>query len=80
MSRLHWRVTFLRSFSFEILMFTNTDHHIVITALRDLLAEFPPTTDPDAVSARHQARMVLKKYEKTLDELHPTDPAHRSDT
>lgn len=61
-------------------MFTNTDHHIVITALRDLLVEFPPSTDPSAVSARHQARMVLQKYEKTLDQLHPTDSACDIDT
>jgi hypothetical protein len=57
-------------------MFTNTDHHIVITALRDLLVEFPPTTDPAAISARHQARMVLTKYEKTLDDLPSDDTAH----
>jgi len=57
-------------------MFTNTDHHIVITALRDLLVEFPPTTDPAAVSARHQARLILTKYETSLNELSSDDPAH----
>jgi hypothetical protein len=43
-------------------MFTTNDTLTVLLALRDLLAEFPPTTDPAAVSARHQARMILKRY------------------
>lgn len=57
-------------------MFTSQDHHIVITALRDLLVEFPPTSEPSAISARQQARMILKKYESTLTQLPADDTAH----
>lgn len=55
-------------------MFTTHDTLTVLLALRDLLIEFPPTTDPAAVSARHQARMILKRYE---DLFH--DSPHHSD-
>jgi len=53
-------------------MFTTHDTLTVLLALRDLLVEFPPTTEPAAVSARHQARMVLKRY----NELFHASPDH----
>jgi hypothetical protein len=56
-------------------MFTSHDHHLVILTLRDLLAAFPPTTDPEAVSARQQARAILRKYQDFLN-----DSAHHIDT
>ena len=56
-------------------MLTTQDTLIVLLALRDLLMEFPPTTEPAAVSARQQARMVLRKYEDLLN-----DAAHDIDS
>jgi hypothetical protein len=49
-------------------MLTTQDTLIVLLALRDLLMEFPPTTEAAAVSARQQARMVLRKYEDLLND------------
>lgn len=51
-------------------MFTTNDTLTVLLALRDLLVEFPPTTDSAAVSARQQARMILKRYNELF---HATD-------
>ena len=50
-------------------MTTPQDFQLVLKTLKDLLIEFPDTTEPDAVSAKRQARAVLKKYR---DHLQPT--------
>jgi hypothetical protein len=43
------------------------DFQFVLETLKDLLIEFPDTTEPDAVSAKHQARAVLKRYADYLN-------------
>ena len=56
-------------------MFNTRDTLTVLLALRDLLVEFPPTNDAASISARQQARMVLRKYEKMLnDTAYDIDP------
>ena len=45
---------------------TPQDFQLVLRTLKNLLIEFPDTTAPDAVSAKHQAREVLKKYAEHL--------------
>ena len=54
-------------------MFTIHDTITILLALRDLLIEFPPTSDPAAVSARHQARLIIKKYQARLENAHHSD-------
>lgn len=43
------------------------DFRLALTTLRNLLIEFPDTTEPDAVSAKRQARAVLKRYDEWLN-------------
>jgi hypothetical protein len=39
---------------------------VVVRALKDLLLEFPISSDPSAISAIQQARVLVNRYHKLL--------------
>ena len=60
----HLDSTVLDSFEAKFHMTPKPDDFaLVLRTLKDLLIEFPATTEPEAMSAKRQARAVLKKYE-----------------